>query len=304
MRMSDWMASIGDGQRLCDITMPGSHDSGVYQDVAVTTGLGRKAGAVCQSVGLGGQCSAGSRFFDLRVLTHKGNQVAHHSQKVGPMRHGAFGGDLTQMMGELVGFLRANPSEFVIARFTKCKDHQDIVATVKRVGANFLYKGRACFARQNVGDLRGRIIAVFGDDFTAHIDPAQGIHAFMRYEGQQHHHNGLTTCGKYANDMDMRKVVLNQIAKLDEHDTHKATNHLCVMYWTQTSGIKNIRKFTTAKDGAHAHVQDIRAPIRDARSVRKNQGLPPPLPANVVMYDFVNDATSKIIVGLNFPPYA
>jgi hypothetical protein len=306
MDMKTWMNTLRDEKQLCQITMPGSHDAGVYAEDAKSVGLGAKSSAVCQDKTLGEQCEAGSRFFDLRIITAGGEQVAHHTKKVLGQRHGVIGGELAKMMGQLAGFVSAHQREFVIARFTKCKQHADVVATVKAAVGDKLYKGKHCLARQEIGSLRGKVIAVFGDDFADElIDPAAGIHKFIRYEGQEHHHGGLTTCGKYADSMDIFEVWADQLEKLQEHDRHAShDNHICVVYMTMTSGVKNIKKFTEGKKGAHESTAYAFPTVFERRARRKNSGLLPPQPANVVMYDFVNPKTSEEIVGLNFPPYA
>lgn len=303
--MNDWMKRLRDDKLLCQITMPGSHDAGVYAGDAKTVGMGSKGSAVCQSGSLGDQCRAGSRFFDLRILTSGGAQVAHHTSKILGKRHGVLGGELHQMIGELKDFVTANPTEFVIARFTKCKGHADVVEAVKEAAGDKLLKGHHCLARRSVGAMRGKVIAVFGDDFPdALIDPTNGIHRFIRYDGQEHHHHGLTTCGKYANSMDIDKVWTDQIEKLQEHDTHPShDNHICVVYMTMTSGVKNIKKFTEGDKGTHQSAKRGFAEAHKLLTERRNSGLPRPLPGNVIMYDFVNAKTSAEIVQLNFGYY-
>lgn len=304
--MHDWMKRLRDDKLLHQITMPGSHDAGVYAGDAKTIGMGSKGSAVCQDGSLGEQCQRGSRFFDLRILSSGGEQLAHHTTSVLGKRHGVLGGELARMMDELRGFVESNPTEFVIARFTKCKDHAKVVETVKKAAGDKLLKGKYCLARRPVGSLRGKVIAVFGDDFDdALIDPMHGIHRFDRYDGQIHHHNGLTTCGKYANSMDIDKVWADQIEKLQEHDTHSSQdNHICVVYMTMTSGVKNIKKFTEGKKGTHATATRGFADAHALLSKRRQSGMARPLPGNVIMYDFVNAKTSGQIVALNFGHYA
>ncbi len=316
MTTTRWMESaIRDNQHLCEITMPGSHDAGVYAADAKSKGWSGTSNTVCQSDGLKGQCANGSRFFDIRVMNHSGAIVAHHTTSVLGARLGAFGGELGKMLGELKDFVKANPSEFVIARFSKCGGHASIVrAVIERCG-DVLLKGSTLISHCYVGQLRGKIIAVFADDF-AQIDPEYGIHRFQKYTGAGIQ-AGLTTCGSYANKLNIVKVYMDQIKKVHEHDNHNRRDHLHVMYWTQTSGVKNIKDFTTAGSneftrsdqypthsgggGAHAFAGHMTTFVKD-KMERRGKGVARPSLPNVVMYDFVNPQTSASIIALNAPP--
>lgn len=317
MTTARWMESaIRDDQHLCEITMPGSHDAGVYAGDATSKGLSGTSNTVCQSDRLIDQCKNGSRFFDLRVMNHSGELVAHHTTKVLGTRHGAFGGALEKMLDDLTVFVMSNPSEFVIARFSKCGGHASIVEAVKRCCGDVLLKeANVLISHCRVRQLRGKIIAVFADDFSAQINQLDGIHPFQKYNGGGIQ-PGLTTCGSYADQLDIVKVYKDQITKVHEHDNHNRRDHLHVMYWTQTSGTRDIRKFTTATSststaadqiptrsgggGAHAFAEHMTTFVKD-KMERRGKGVARPSLPNVVMYDFVNPQTSALIIALNSP---
>ena len=271
MRTSDFLAAIPDDRPLNRITIPGSHDAGVYVGSAHTMGPSANAWAVCQHGGLMDQCRAGSRFFDIRVIEHGGSIVAHHSNKVVGKRMGSTGGALQTMLGEIMAFLDARPSEFVIARFSKSKPEKQVVQTVIDVCDARLMKGGGNLAKQSLGDLRGKVIAIFDvESFGDHVKAGAGIQPFFKYPDVQNH--GLSLCGKYANNNNIVQVYLDQIEKLQAHDRHVG-DHLNVTYWTQTSPkvFSKQRNVQAMAEAGQEEEDDRRGDGGDARPARQPQ---------------------------------
>lgn len=326
MRTSDFLASISDDKRLDEITVPGSHDAGVYVGSAKTVGPSKNKWAICQHGGLMDQLRAGSRFFDIRVTLHGGSIVAHHSNKILGKRVGSTGGSLETMLGEVMAFLDARGSEFVILRISKSKPEKDVVQKVKDICGARLVKGGGNLASRQLGDLRGKVIAVFDEEsFSNHVAAGAGIHPFFRYPKVDKY--GLSFCGKYANNNNIIEVYLDQIEKLQAHDEHAAGPHLSVAYWTQTSPKvfskqRNVQGMTESGSEKKS-IQDGMAAMRDrlpshlngntlafqqnkdlieaVRKKRLRAGIAPPTLPNIVMYDFVNPASSAAIIALNWP---
>lgn len=286
--LNRFLSGIPDVTRLSEIIVPGSHDAGVYTEAATRKGLARKRWAICQSDNLFGQCNLGSRFFDLRILQDGKEHRAHHTT----MGMGALGGKLKDMMGQLGDFITANPSEFVIARFTKCKGHEAIVKTVKDYLGHLLYRGGCAIAGVPIEVLRGKVIAVFGsDEFSAYLDPGEGIHAFYKTANLAH---GLSVVGKYSNTSDAKKMLKSQTGALKgyffDNNVSLGQHYLYQMYWTQTFFLKNIKKNTESKNGVHE--------LAKTGHIKGASVAAGALP-NIVLYDFLNSEVSQNIIALN-----
>ncbi len=312
------MSDLNDDFVLSQITMPGSHDAGIYNADAVQTGVFKPSlsKTVCQSGTIYQQCEAGSRFFDIRFKVHAGKVKTYHTFA----KQGAVGGNLDTVLTHVDEFLRANPTEFIILRLSHtmgCADQ--ITQTAQQYSINNrLYTRRGNIAKHTIGDLRGHVILAC--DSTFNLDPTQGIHNFSKYEPGAKSTQGIITCGKYSDKSSIRNVFSKQVKRIDEHQQHYQHDHLFVLYWTQTGGkirqhtLKpvNIPKATRkhrATGGAH-HNMDYMLNVLTHGGARYQESwgvktltwqdrrdcMP-----NVIMYDFVNTATSAQIVTLNDP---
>ena len=88
--MTAWMGAIPDDRKLMEITMPGSHDAGVYKEASTKVGLGNVLSSgmtACQDRSVLEQCESGSRFFDIRLKASSTSIRAHHTTA----GHGAVG---------------------------------------------------------------------------------------------------------------------------------------------------------------------------------------------------------------------
>ena len=303
MAMQDWMQNLDPTVTLDQITMPGSHDAGVWEEGTETVGLAPKKLSVCQSLSLGGQCQAGSRFFDVRVEQfgppwQRELRALHLTAKMGGK--GQF---LDSMLDEVSRFVQSNNgSEFVIMRFTKCTNHADIINAVQYHCSNQLYKIGGYLSQATIQNLRGKVVAVFDKGFAEEMrarnqmGPAQGFHRFGKYGGGLT--DGLITCGKYSNSQNLTEVSFGQYDHRIDHDLHTDTKHIFVLYWTQTGG--NIRENT---EGAHGTHQGLQNRVLDVYAPKPGQAQPLVKLPTVVLYDFVNVLTSTQIVTLNDPPY-
>lgn len=306
MPTENWMVILRDTWALHQVTMPGSHDAGVWEGGTTTVGLIgsllNKSLSVCQSLDLGGQCRAGSRFFDVRVTKFGHDLRALHLTG----GQGGAGQGLKSMLNQVTHFVHDYPTEFVIMRFTKCTDHKEILDEVLTTCGggttlgNKLYKTPGWLSQATVGALRGQIVAVFDSGFDAAmanwLGPAQGFHHFGKFEDGLEQ-PGLITCGEYSNSPDFVTVFNKQLERVTDHDTHSDFRHIFVLYWTQTGG--NIEEHTTGQFGTHQHMQSI----HNTYALRRNTAQGPVKLPTVILYDFVNRDTSSQIILLNTPRY-
>ena len=97
---SDWMAELSDSTPLCELTIPGTHDSGALYSIADVFGK-------CQTLTVADQLKIGVRFLDIRLQPVDNELCVVHSiadQKT----------KFVDMMADIAAFLRENPSEFLI----------------------------------------------------------------------------------------------------------------------------------------------------------------------------------------------
>ena len=100
---SRWMSGLADDAPLNSLTIPGTHDSGALYSFAGVSGK-------CQSVSIGQQLKMGVRFLDIRLKLDRNELKVVHSfvdQKL----------TLADVLEDVTGFIRENPSEFLLISF-------------------------------------------------------------------------------------------------------------------------------------------------------------------------------------------
>lgn len=306
MNMNDWMKSLKDSLTLSQVCMPGSHDASLYKEVATAQGIAnlKPSTFICQDRSILEQCKAGSRFYDIRLTgtdcTVRGYHTAGDSR--GITAQGGLGASFEQILQDVGNFLKANPSEFVILRISHT--HESVaggkINIVKYLNDNVvkqnikLYK-QASGTDKNlvkvpIKNFRGQLVCIFDiKEFSKAISPDKGIHVFSKYpvpspfQGQ-----GIVTCGEFSNEQDMVKVEQKQNERKKEHEVHVKGDHLFQLYWTQSRGL-NIETDTKGTAGAHATIGKKLVELKQAAFI-----------PNIVLYDFVNEATSTQICQMNF----
>lgn len=138
--------------------------------------------------------------------------------------------------------------------------------------------------------------------------------------------DGLCICGEFSESTKLETIVSKQSSNYSAHDKHRTSGdskaHLYCLYWTSTGG--NIRENTQQLTANFQQVRDMVANMQgktakacidngiplvnvkawstaiglEDQARRKYAVYSCSLP-NIILYDFVNEATSKAIVGLN-----
>jgi hypothetical protein len=278
---------------------------------------------VCQHSDFSKQALAGSRFFDCRVFLRKTGPAAYENrlghfavEKVKGSKQptfGGFGGALDAVLVQSLDFVVANPTEFIILRFshtyhpTECVNQVTQVIQSKPHYANAVYKQAGNLAIKRIGELRGKVIMVFDEKFNHHITPTAGIHRFKKYKEGLAHIDGLATCGTFSSSKAMSDVHAGAIGAANKHLEHPGdpgSAHLHFVYWQQTAGMigeKDVLKTTTAPrvggaqwtGGAHANLSDFAAELQAKQSPNGRK------PVNVISHDFVTAETCSKIIKLN-----
>lgn len=323
MSTVDWMRNLSDKKWLRQIVMPGSHDAGVYgtaKTVLRNSKFVQNSYVVCQHSDFSKQALAGSRFFDCRVFQQQvapgqyelklGHFALERKKKATPAI-GGYGGALEAVLRSSFEFVLANPTEFVILRFSHTYHPDACVQEINQIiqsDARFsgaTYKLTGNIATKPIGELRGKVVMVFDEKFNKKITPTAGIHRFKKFKTGLDQIDGLATCGNFASNMNMATVHAEAISAMTEHmNDHKGQpGHLHFVYWQQTAGIfgeKDIYKTTTAaptpnvaySGGASQHVADFAAEIQQNITGTT-------MPVNVISHDFVTSATCMPIIRLN-----
>ena len=156
--VSRWMVQLTDNTLLHQVTMPGSHDAGMYGDVG--------SSAKTQSDGYWQQMLYGCRYFDTRLKVSSDDYFAYH----GPF---ATGGGLGDIVQQTVAFLKAHQSEFVFIKLSKpkCNSVEIMEFILDRLDSlkakDVLLTDGGTLAAKTVRDLRGKMI-LLGDDTFFH----------------------------------------------------------------------------------------------------------------------------------------
>ncbi|EFF41873.1 lipoprotein 17-related variable surface protein [Mycoplasmopsis alligatoris] len=149
---SKWMSRLKDSVSIHDLSLPGTHDSGMYDDF-VGSSWGRT-----QAHNWENQLKMGIRWFDVRI--NRKNWIYHGII--------ASNTSLEDSINRYIKFLESNPSEFI---FMKIKDEnerigdnesawgRDILEILKRPQyQKYLYVNNKNSNDINVGDVRGKIV--------------------------------------------------------------------------------------------------------------------------------------------------
>ena len=158
-----WMAWVSDYTPIRAISIPGTHDSGSRYGVYWSKN---------QSLTITQQLEAGVRYLDVR-LRHIGDSFAiHHGSYY---QNAMFG----NVLGEVVAFLSANPSEFVFVRvkeeYTPANNTRSFEQTFDNYRAryaNYIWSPTKN-ADPGLSEVRGRI--VFLQDFNSSMFPPVGL---------------------------------------------------------------------------------------------------------------------------------
>ena len=263
-------------KRLCDVVFPGTHDAGIYGDHLGGT-------ARTQTLSLGEQAGVGVRYFDLRIATIKNasglEQRAYHApalkQKTSAAGNyqkpsltkavaiGVFtghGGDrLSQMLDQAREFVMKNSGEFLILRFSKCGDMDDVVNQCILKLGDERFSQNVNLNEALISSLQGKVITVFDQEdfnkFPPELKSIPGIlpvKALFNSDGTHADYMplkwGLQYFGKYSNTRSAEKNIKKQMQVLSQVPA-SSSELLGMRYWTLTTkiGEKLLKTFEIVK---------------------------------------------------------
>jgi hypothetical protein len=301
-----WMNRLDDRVRLDEITMPGSHDAGMWETEHCDAADAASGAAYVQTqiLSVGGQLVAGSRYFDIRV-----DYYCHrdHCELVTYHRSGGFGCNgqsLRSVLDETLGFLRENGGETAILKFSHIRKDEsktkqlidDLMSEPKY--ATVMYKADRDDPNVNVasiplGKVRGKMILVF--DYDGYIDPANGRFRYRdaaapqqcrSYDLKLNSRPNLTVYDCYSNTADYGTMRNDQLKKWESYAKTDA-DRFFLLSWTLTPDLESKKTIAML---AHEANQKLPAVLHD------HIGWARP---NVVYIDYVNSDTCRSIIELN-----
>jgi 1-phosphatidylinositol phosphodiesterase len=149
---SNWLSKISDNTSITDLSIPGTHDTMTIKCDQYTN---------TQTLSFEEQLEAGVRFFDMR-LTQKftDEMVAAHRSCITNFT-------FYDILGVASGFLKNNPSEFIIMRIQNANENKDDFPEYTKSLHSVILQNLDKFyfpnkdnSWPNVGNARGKIIAV------------------------------------------------------------------------------------------------------------------------------------------------
>lgn len=266
-----WMARLEDERTLQTLSIPGTHDSGALYSFA---GLFGK----CQTLKIPQQLEAGVRFFDLRVRLVDNELRIYHNfveQKA----------SFEEVMDALSGYLRQNPSEFLIVSL---KEEDEPIRSDKP----FAQTLEAVL-------LRYPDVVSLSDTLPETVGSARGkMHILARYEGGE---IGVMCGAGWVNNaaFQMNGFYVQDHYKLESAEEKKpdiekafsaAAGGKYDLVLNYTSCYLS-HGFPPSYAGRPAHTINAWLPER----IREAEG-----PLGVVICDFITSELSMEIIGRNF----
>lgn len=132
----NWLSSIGDDKKICDINLPGTHDSAAINSYFTTF-------YACHTRSITGQLQSGIRLLDVRLKV-KGTkpnyefQTCHGNLSAWPWRSVNEYQTFASLVAECKDFLRSSSSEFIamslrVDDWNGFTDRTDVLAALKRI---------------------------------------------------------------------------------------------------------------------------------------------------------------------------
>ena len=314
---SNWMRRLMAAKpnvKLNEITMPGSHDAGMYVDNSskVATGLAHEGAgewAVTQSQNIRNQLRAGARYFDLRIY-YDNNKVqwAFHGQFKGAIFYGGFGGKFETILEDIFNFFDrvdstgAKPEEVVILQIKPYVGAANLRATIDLVETklgSYLYKNPQGtvpdFGNTELEDLKGKVIVTYDSAFYSLIRAEDG--GFPNYNCGNQKTGGLlpipggafVVYDVYSDANGFAAMEKDQTDKLNRYAGY-GNPYLFLLSWTLTGHTGGILDLELLSRMANPQL---------AKALHKLQVGKLP---NIVYLDYVNGYLCSAIIALNYRP--
>ena len=232
---SNWMEQTLDlSKTLKDISLPGSHDAGMYMSINCTS-TADACNTQTQTLPVLGQLQAGIRYFDLRPVWKSGVLYTGHYGNVPVLRtQGCDGATLTDIFTDVSTFLCQGAKELVILKFSHYLDFdiktgfssgqfRTLINLIKGMLDDWLYPKPASPLRmaslplsQIIGG-SGKVIAAL-DELSPDLSE-QVIYQYAAYSSGPPG-GDLAAYDNYKNTNDPVTMKNDQFGKLDDVANH------------------------------------------------------------------------------------
>ncbi|MDP1848513.1 MAG: phosphatidylinositol-specific phospholipase C domain-containing protein [Solirubrobacteraceae bacterium] len=301
---ANWMRDLRQakpGIRLNAITMPGSHDAGMYRGGADTS--------LTQTLTIGEQLKAGSRYFDLRISDDEGGLWTYHGT--------TWGGSLPDILDDVRDFVDAHPEEIVFLKFRSddSSDQQSTVDLVKRTLGSRLYSNDASptpsIARQTLDNLhkKGRVVAAFHKNFpSSMMDKAAGIWRYTDFGNEDTgqftagttRRGGLCVYDCYSNVNEFDLMAPEQYKQWDDYGWQASPDsygkqYLFLLSWTLTGHPGAILDLELLSRTANPRLPKALHEMAVAVAKNPSQKQMP----NIVYLDYVEPHLCRSIIDMN-----
>lgn len=162
-----WMKDVDDGKKICDMNIPGTHDSGARYTQGIVTGVV----ASCQNSSIYSQLNSGIRYLDLRVDSN--GTICHGILKCykSMVTNKENELKLSDVLDYVEKFLENNSSEFVILQIKREGKNSDKNEFNNKIGNLLKSKSKYYYRKKSgvdlstltVSDVRGKFL-VFARD--------------------------------------------------------------------------------------------------------------------------------------------
>lgn len=301
---SNWMRDLRrakPGVRLNAITMPGSHDAGMYR------GGGDKY--VTHTLTIGEQLKAGSRYFDLRISDDEGGLWTWHST--------SWGGSLPDILADVRDFVDAHSDEIVFLKFRSddSSDQQSTINLVKRTLGSRLYGNDASptpnIARQTLDNLhkKGRVVAAFHKNYpSSMMDKTSGIWRYTDFGNEDTgdftagttRRGGLCVYDCYSNVNEFDLMAPEQCQQWDNYGWQKSDDsygkqYLFLLSWTLTGKVGAILDLELLSRTANPQLPKA---LHQMAAAVANNPTKKQMP-NIVYLDYVEPHLCRSIIDMN-----
>ena len=253
---SGWMSRLvayNPNIPLNGITMPGSHDAGMYTTESSTEKSRTQSLSILQ------QLQAGVRYFDLRVCERDGDIWTYHGA------FGAYGGQLRTILTDVRTFMDAGSQEAVFLKFRSYAsgDREPTIRLVQGILRDHLYSGDLVqFAVQPLRQFCNRVLCVFHPDYDVSLlNSREGRVPYADYgnedTGQFIAHPSTKlhfgVYDAYSHQSEFAVMEQDQQSKRDQFGGY-GKDYLFLFSWTLTGSTDNILDIDLLSAAANAQL--------------------------------------------------
>lgn len=282
--------------RLNDITIPGSHDAGMY--TVRETWKCSNEDVQTQDDPFLKQLKSGSRYFDVRVWFYNNDFYTYHGEDHVGMFIGGEGGKLEDILHDVNTFIESyGPKETIILKFSHTYSNVDKWKLLSYILDNckYAYKTSSIgnFAELPLSTTQGKVLLVFDNgEFSQYIDPIRGVLPYRNWNNCEY---GFKVFDEYTGTSKYNVMVYgdasdNKVGQLEHLQQYGGygQSFLFLFSWTLTgsAGLVDIGVLSSlCRPWLPQYLQRM-----------KNGELKKP---NIIYIDFLDPWVGRAIININ-----